>query len=84
MRASAADTPDPFKYMVQGDLTVSAESKVVSGLAAEFQQQLAGFQQQGFVKSDSKGLSSHLLLRGGELTANGNVVSVNEYRNLRE
>jgi len=47
-------------------------------------QQLAGLQQQGFVKSDNKGLTSHLQLRGGELTANGKVVSVNEYRNPRE
>lgn len=84
MRASAADTPDPFKYMVQGDLTISAEPKIVSGLTAELQQQLAGLQQQGFIKSDNKGLTSHLLLRGGGLTANGNVVSVNEYRNPRE
>ena len=66
--------------MVQGDLTVSAEPKIVSGLTAELQQQLAGLQQQGFIKSDNKGADEPFAVTG-ELTANGNVVPVNEYRN---
>jgi hypothetical protein len=84
MRASAADTPDPFKYMVQGDLTISAETNVVLALPPAWQQQVAAFQQQGFIQSDSKGLISNLLLRAGEVTANGKAVPVDEFKDLRE
>jgi hypothetical protein len=79
IRASAADTADPFKYMVQGDLTVSAESNAVQGLPADVQQQLAALQQDGFVRSDSKGLISELLLRGGVVTANGKLVPLPDF-----
>ncbi len=78
MRASAADTPNPLRYMLQGDLTIAAESKAVLALPAEMQQQLAAYQQQGFIKTDSTGLSSNMQLRGGELTANGKVIPLKE------
>lgn len=84
MRASAADTPDPFKYMLQGDLTVSAETNAVLALPAVWQQQIAEFQQQGFIKSDSKGLTSNLLLRAGEVTANGKAIPVTEFSKPRD
>ena len=84
MRASATDTPHPFKYMVQGDFTLSAEPKAVSGLPAEWQHQVSALQQQGFIKSDNKGLTSNLLLRSGEVTANGKVVPLNEFNTQHE
>jgi len=79
MRASAAETADPFKYMVQGDLTVSAESKAVQGLPASAQQQLSSLQQEGFVRADSKGLTTELLLRGGAVTVNGKPVPLPDF-----
>jgi|GEM_PF-5829258 Bacterial protein of unknown function (DUF945). len=74
IRARAAATPDPLKFMLQGDLSISAESNALTALPADMRQQLDQLRQQGFVKADSKGVSSHLLLRGGTLTANDKLI----------
>ena len=84
MRASAADTPNPLRYMLQGDLTIAAESKAVLALPAEMRQQLATYQQQGFIRTASTGLSSNMQLRGGELTANGQVIPLQDLRTQSE
>ncbi|NCB57532.1 MAG: DUF945 family protein [Gammaproteobacteria bacterium] len=84
MRASAADTPNPLRYMLQGDLTIAAESKAVLALPAEMRQQLATYQQQGFISTASTGLSSNMQLRGGELTANGQVIPLQDLRTQSE
>ena len=76
MQAAAAHTPDPFKYMIQGDLNFSAEMNAIQALPADVQQQLDVLQKQGYVKIDNKGLSSNMLLRGGVVTANGKIVDI--------
>lgn len=76
MRAAAANTPEPFKYMLQGDLDVSVETGALQILPTTMRQQLEALQQQGYVRLDNKGMSSNLLLRGGVVTANGKVVEL--------
>lgn len=79
MRASATDTA-PFKNLVQGDLTITAEPAVMSGLPAEWQTELAALQQQAFIQSDDKKLMrSHLLLRNGDVTVNGKLLPINQF-----
>ena len=80
IRASAADTPNPFRYMLQGNLTVSAESNAVLALPGEMRQQIAALQQDGFIKADNKGLSSNMQLQGGQLTVNGKNVPLGEFK----
>lgn len=82
IRASAADTPNPFRYMLQGNLSISAESNAILALPTELRQQIAVLQQDGFIKTDSKGLSSNLQLQGGMLTANGKNVPLGELKFL--
>lgn len=74
MMAASSDSPDPFKHLVQGDLTISAAANITQGLPAAWLQSLTSLQQQGFIKSDNNQLVSSALLRSGEVTVNGKVL----------
>ena len=80
IRASAADTPNPFRYMLQGNFTIAAETNAVRALPAEMRQQISVLQQDGFIKADNKGLSSNLQLQSGQLTANGKNIPLGEFK----
>jgi uncharacterized protein YdgA (DUF945 family) len=79
MRAGATDA-DPFKHLVQGDLTITAEPAIVSSLPVELQTSVAALQQQAFIQlDDQKRMSSHLLLRNGDVTVNGKLLPTDQF-----